>query len=198
MAKNNEPTRLASGKVQRFVTPKVHQFWRSSVPAVINSGPADGGYALAPTLAFLGGGSDFTTLFEQYRIKKLRVTFTCTTFNTSADLPFPRIFIAPDYNDTAIDSAAAIMQREGVIVHEFTPTNPSITVEIEPKVAMLVFRTAVLSGYSAVPSCWLDASYSDIPHFGFKYYITDYNSTNTPTRRINSSVQALIETRCVV
>jgi hypothetical protein len=150
-------------------------------------------------LSDLGGSTDFTTLFEQYRIKKLRMILTCTTFNTASDVPFPRAFIAPDYNDSAIDTAGSILQREGVITHEFTPTNPSITVEINPKIAAVIFRTGVLSGYAALPTDpWLDASYSDVPHFGFKYFLSDYNTAGTPTRRITVAFQALIETRLVV
>ncbi len=181
------------GAIRRFPSPKVHTLLRSSTPSLLVSGPADIGYKFTPLLSDFPNSSDFTSGWEMYKIASLRVIFTCTTFNTASDLPFPRITVMPDYNDGTIPSLATANSFEEALQHTFSPTNPSFTVEINPAVANTIYRNGALSGYSALISPWLDTSYSDVPHFGVKAFVSDYNTTSTPTRRIYAQYQAVIQ-----
>lgn len=194
--KNSAPNRTNTGAaIVRFPSPRVHELLRSSSPGLLVSGPVDTSYRYTPSLSDFSNSADISGSWEMYRIKRLRFMLTCSTFNTASDLPFPRVVLLPDYNDSAAVTLSSATGYEEAIEHTFTPTNPTLTVEIEPKVANAIYRNGVVLGYNALSSPWIDSSYNDVPHYGIKLFIQDYNSTTTPTRRIYLQYQAVIEVK---
>lgn len=128
--------------------------------------------------------SEFTTLFDQYKINGVMLEFklvsnpdanyvpTSTTTLQSGNF-YPTLWYAPDYDDASTVTLAQIKEFERV-KHRVLRPNQSIKVFLRPKTAGLVYRGAVTNGYSVnFKNPWLDLGLVDIPYFGLKYVI-DY------------------------
>jgi hypothetical protein len=156
---------------------KPYTFIRSIPEADINKGTIDQGYGVAFTLADLPSSSEFTALFDQYRINWVEYTFTLKTpFNA---LPAsPLIYVAEDHDDSSPPSRTFVNERQGCKVLSFGIDRNRITVRVVPTVVNQVYQSAVASGYSRMePGTWLDCSYPSVPHYGLKYFIDNYNTS---------------------
>lgn len=146
--------------------------------------------------------SDFTVLFDQYRIKKVTLTFRITTMATSAApgagaavtadnlLTNPTIFWFVDQDDSIAPTTADMRERMGVRSRQLLPGRPVTLTVNRPRVDTVVFNA--VGGSAAVglgkPSQWFDISQTNIPHQGIKWMIADFDARplagSTPTWQV--------------
>jgi hypothetical protein len=147
----------------------------------LSKAAVDQGYSTVFQLNQLPGFNEFTNLFDQYCIKKLEITFEMDIADggLNALTRWPRIIIAPDYNNQAAPSfeteVAAIEQSKQ---YQFSTSERRFTVVIKPMVASTLFRSGVTSAYEMKPSGWLDSAISDVPHYGIRYWVSNYNTAS--------------------
>lgn len=163
----------------------IHYFTRRYVVANITASttglgvqnPASG--ALSFNLAALPNASEFTALFDQYKLMNVKLDFVpfgdtvnlpiSTMTGTSSVLsPGGPLILAVDYDDntTPADAASLLQYQNSKVV----PIPRRHRMTIRPKFATEVYRSGVSTGYGARTG-WLDCANSDVPHYGVKYYM---------------------------
>lgn len=132
--------------------------------------------------------SDFTNLFDQYRIRKVIVTFQLITnpdssAYTNTDLwvnqsggvsrPltnwYPKIWYINDYDGGADETIPTIKERQGVRCKILKP-NSVVTVAFTPKCRVLTYSTSTSTGY-APKNIKVDMSDTNVEHYGIKYVL---------------------------
>lgn len=133
----------------------------------------------APTTPF-NNVSDFVNLFEEYRIKKVKVTliphFNVSDFvnqNTGNDPQLiPQIFYIYDSDDIVPLPQQQLMQMQGVKMAMF---NKPLVCEFQPKPQMLA--AGGVGGGAAIverpgnANMWLDMEGQNTPYYGLKFNI---------------------------
>jgi hypothetical protein len=150
-------------------------------PSDISKGAADQGYNQIYILSSLPGATEFTSLYDHYKIDKVEVTFVLDMADGALNTTtlYPRLIIAPDWNDSSAPIVEDdVLQYQQAAVFQFSGVNREFTFTVKPKVANTVFRTAVTSAYQIAPASWLDTAYSDVPHYGIKFFLANYNTTS--------------------
>jgi hypothetical protein len=120
-------------------------------------------------------------MFDQYRLDSVEVTFVLDMADGSLNSTtyYPRIVIAPDWNDsTAPVTEDDVLQYAQAKIVQFSATSREFTYKLVPKVASTIFRTGVTSAYQIIPAGFIDTQFGDVPHYGIKFFISNYNSTS--------------------
>lgn len=167
--------------IYKMVQGPVHRFVRYLNAGELSKTAADQGFATVFALNFLPNSSDFTSLFDQYRIDKVEQVFEMDiadgTLNSTTR--WPRITICPDFNNQAAPlSEDAILSYEQARQYQFSTSERRFSVILRPQIASTVYRTGVTSAYEMKPSGWLDVATNDVPHYGLRYWIANYNTTS--------------------
>lgn len=177
--------RRAGAKRTNLSGTGLHYFKRRYVVANVTASTSgvgvrsDAAGALSFNLNALPNSSEFTSLFDQYKIMKVKLRWI--PFGDSVNMPIATMtgtssLVSPggplitviDYDDnTAPTAAADLLQYQ---TSKVTPIPKPLSMTIRPKFATEIYRSAVSTGYGA-RSGWLDTASSDIPHYGVKYYM---------------------------
>jgi len=119
--------------------------------------------------------SEFTTLFDNYRIEKCVVKFTAVgnqMNTTTTPNQVPRIGTVFDYDDNSSPADwNALEQYSSFKVHA---GNKSFSMTVYPKISLACYRSGVTDGYVRPDNMlskhlMVDSSNSDIPHYGLKW-----------------------------
>lgn len=120
------------------------------------------------TLGNLPNSSEFTSLFDEYRVGKLTFNFVPIKLQGNIDAAYscPELFTIVDKDDSTVPSS----------INEFLQS-PSMRIVSSsrrfrryfyPKFASSMYVSAVSTGYGA-RNGWVDCTNSDVPHYGLKY-----------------------------
>lgn len=163
----------------------LHYFRRRYVVANITSSTSSVGVqtnaagALSFAMSSLPNASEFTALFDAYKIVKVKLDFIpfgdnvnmpldAMSNSTSLMSPGGPLITAIDYDDANTPGAATdLLQYQASKV---TPVPRRLKMSLRPKFATEVYRSGTSTGYGA-RSGWLDCANSDIPHYGVKYWM---------------------------
>lgn len=158
--------------VPRGVRARVTAIKRSFQDGTISSNTSisriGGSYAYA--LNQLPGYTDFTNLFDQYRILKIRVDFVPNlTGNTAPGQPtlYSIFHMATDPTDIGVpNNANDVLQYENRrTVQPYRPFSATF----RPSPSAQYFNTLTTSGYGPRPGAWIDSSSPGVQHYGVKY-----------------------------
>lgn len=169
-----KPTTLAQGTLQiaRSVG-RPFQMVRSTIFGDMAKAAVDQGYQFNFTLGILGATTDFTGMFDQYRIAWMELTFQWTNVGTVAQPP--TLYIAQDWDSlsSAPTSADILAQHANMKVVMFDATHRTFTLHIA--------RPGVLSTLPTGASLFRRSPYLDladlsVPHFGPIVWANQYNT----------------------
>lgn len=129
--------------------------------------------AMIFTLDSVPAYTEFTALFDQYRIMWVRVDFFPSSqmrevvVNNNYDTP--PFFTAIDYDDgIAPASLDALMQYANCRRHQ--QLDKKFSVFIRPRCLGMVYLTAIATAYQLAPyGSWLDCATANVPHYGLHY-----------------------------
>lgn len=122
--------------------------------------------------------SDFTALFDAYRITKVTYKFQLVnvpeanlTINSVLGAPvqnitnwYPKMWYVMDYDGGATETLNSIRERQGVKCRILRP-DKEIKISFRPKCRVLTYKTADTEGY-APKSIKIDMNDTDVPHYG--------------------------------
>lgn len=138
------------------------------------------------------GSSDFPSLFQYYRIKKLRYTYMLVNApNNNAN--FPTLYIAPQSvlaSGTPL-TRDEVLQYQGVKTHQFGPSNLKVSYDFVPHCNRDIQQN--LSGGEMVTAPFLNAGNLTIAHFTNVYWLSRYNSTTDSTHTLDLEITAWFE-----
>lgn len=154
----------------------IHRFRKSvDKSALSSSTSADTLQSYAFKLTDLPEYASYTTIFDQYRIVKIELTFIGTNQapNAAATLQrTPCIYTAIDYDDNGTPaSVATVLNYANVRIHA---PGKTFTIAWRPHAAVGMYNGTNFSNYGNLTSPWIDAASSDVLHFGVKVAIPSY------------------------
>lgn len=154
----------------------VHKFVRSSVVGNLAPTAADKGWAWTFALSDMPNSTEFTSLFDQYRIRKAILRFTYTNQSTTS---YPVMYVTSDYDSAVAPATSAELTQRRHVTWAFGPTRQQFEMSLEPR-ALMDVGTGGASGYSGlVPrSEWIDLAFSTLTHRGVVAWIANFNTTS--------------------
>ena len=137
--------------------------------------------------------SDFTNLFDQYRIDSVEMTIISSSTNSSTATPTtgePVIWLFNDLDDAvAPTSVGQFLEREGLRTISFGDHNVKKH-RVYPRITVSAFQ-GVLPAYAAGGKYqWLDIAYPDIKYFGTKMY---YDNSGVANNTVIANVTILFK-----
>jgi hypothetical protein len=151
---------------------------------------SDSGTTRTINLNLLPGVSDFTSLFQHYRIKSVNVTWILVN-GLNANNVFPTLTVAPQHHSSAVVPLTrdAVSQYHGVKVFQFAPSKNTFSKRYDVYGPML----SVLSGQQYEKAPWYRCEDATIPCVYAVEFITRYNNTDTPNHLLECIVTADVE-----
>lgn len=128
-------------------------------------------------LSDVQNSSEFTNLFDSYRILKCTLHFRPRIEEVNqligSAIPnafkIPRIYIVRDYDDSAGMTIAQVKQRPDVIVY---PCTKEFSISTVPQISDALYNDGVTTAYSTPYAArWVDCGSNSANHFGFKYLV---------------------------
>jgi len=154
--------------------------------------------SIVTSLSQLVQSSDFTSLFDQYRIRKVIVTFqlitnpdSCAYTNSDAWVNqsggtsrpltnwYPKLWYIPDYDGGSDETIPSIKERQGVRCKILRP-NSVVKIAFTPKCRTLTYSTSTSTGYSP-KNIQIDMTDTNVEHFGIKYVVDTNQQDPTDT-----------------
>lgn len=113
-------------------------------------------------LTDLGNYSDYTNLFDQYRIKRATIMVMPRISETiTADvLSNPVMYSVPDFDGSALTTLSSMLEYESCRIHD--ARKPFLMVIDQPRFLV----TAGTTDAGKLDTGWLDLSSPGIPHYG--------------------------------
>jgi hypothetical protein len=152
---------------------QIFRFRRSVVSATIQQAAgSDTLGAFSFTLAGIQGNSEWTTLFDQYKISLVRVLIR-PLFNLaqivalSTDV-FPPLCSVIDYDDATAISNVLLSQYQS---YKQTRFDKDHVRSIKPRVAMAAYGSGVFASFANQGNQWIDCASAAVVHYGLKYCI---------------------------
>jgi len=130
-------------------------------------------------LQYLTAYSEFTALFDQYRIVRVETTFMPTITSLSALGSFTNSYLltAIDYDDA--NAYSSLNDAIQVATASITPLTKSVTRGFAPRVALAAYSGAFTSYAQAPPGQWIDCASPGVQHYGLKCAIPLTGSIQT-------------------
>lgn len=138
------------------------------------------GAAINVNLAQVAGYTDFSGLFNRFRVEKLEITVENTNgdSNTNIGCYIPRMSIAPDYTDATVPGSQAVLDQYESCQSVVLSSQTSFNTACVPKPSSVLFAGGMASGYGSVGGpnkMWLDSdSSTTVPHYAFKMWFRNF------------------------
>jgi hypothetical protein len=167
-----------------------HAYRRTFFGGAIGKGATDIGRAQAFTIASMPGWVDLASVYDGYYIRKVTLHFNLSTdlgAQTATAAQLPIMAYLPDYDDdTPPTTYNAVLQGSLHKIWFPSPLNNHLAVSVTPRTASVVAQ----SGTGTLGVAWnpgnmvCDVAFPDLKHYGFKYFLLNYNTTTYPNTTI--------------
>jgi len=130
--------------------------------------------------------SDFTNLFDQYRITAVEAVYVFSTHILSSAARYPRLTFAVDYSDAGNPTSESdVLQYQNAEAFQFGQVKHTFKRMLKPRAALAAFEGA-FSGYGmASANQWFDTADASIEYYGTKEWVSNYNTTLATGALIN-------------
>lgn len=156
----------------------------------INKGATDAGTTRNVILSSIPGVSDFTSLFQHYRIVSVDCHWILVN-GLNANNVFPTITVAPQHHTSLVTpiTREVVSQYHGVSVFQMAPSKNTYKRSFPTYGPLL----SVSSGQQFVKAPWYRCEDSGIPYTYAVEFLTRYNNTDTPNHTLELTVIAHLE-----
>lgn len=194
-------------KVRRMYKRKyrymAHGIWRSMNPnnnvysftrrmtgssfSAVGLSPHYVGYT--PVFGNMPGYTEFTSLFDQFRLEKVRYTIAWQASTISVIEAYNNNFIGQpilyyyvDLDDaTTPTSINELREVQKCKVFYFSASRRTKTITFTPTILQQLYKTSISTGYAPVKNVWVDvADAQTLQHFGLKYAVYVPGSNAAP------------------
>lgn len=155
-----------------------HKFVRTNNYGYITLPATDTGLMRTWALSDLTASSDFTGLFDYYRISKVVLRFTWAGSGVPVSL-----YITSDFDGGTAPTGTEMNQRRH-ITFVLGPTTPSANFSITPKLALSVGVAGATTAISGISSSWVDVASPSTVFYGASIFLLNYNTTVNSGGRI--------------
>jgi len=147
---------------------------KQKVAAQVNipAGAPETGRSFVFRLSDLLQATEFTRLFDSYRINGVKVTMAPLTNSALTVNPSYKIMTAIDLDDDQTPTVSSMLQRSNVQIKTVTSggNNPQVFSKfLRPRFLTQLYETGTSTGYGQGPrKQWLDTADATIPHYCLK------------------------------
>jgi len=158
-------------KRKRFIPRPIgrsHRFVRGVLLGTVSSAAAATTYAAYSfALSDVPNYTEFTNLFDEYRISKVILTFVpqCMTTTSNPIYTTSWLIYVVDKDDASTPTSYTSLQEYPK--HKVLSANRRFYVSFRPRFSTEVYASPATTGYGSRTG-WLDCSNAGIPHYGFK------------------------------
>lgn len=176
-SRQNAATRLPNMLMLKPSFTAPYKFSRSFTLGTMPSAASDQGFAYPFALNQLPASSEFTNLFDKYRITTIDLTFSyLQQVAGGGNMIWPAMYLFMDDDDAIIPTTKdSVLERMSVQRVSFSPTRQTISVKIHPR--WIQSRAGTSTNLAPVGS-WIDMSTPAVQHYGVKAWVDYYNSTH--------------------
>lgn len=141
----------------------------------------------APTVIPLPNYTEFTALYDQYRIDYVECQFYFSNNTSSVNSPattMPIMYLAKDYDDSNIANYTDLQQYSTMKCWQLgnrTNSDGKFVIYVKPNVDVALYQ-GLTTGYSRGKSQFVDTSSPQVPHYGIKIA---YDPIFTPASATN-------------
>lgn len=169
------------------------------------AGTYGNGFSLNFMLSQLQNYTDFTNLFDRYKLTGVKVTFLYQISEATAGgaQVLPTINYGVDYDDNSAPTSLDVMKQKQNTKRKILSANRPFSIFVKPKHINALLGipgaspTTVLANSTNVG--WLNCEYPSIAHTGLKFWVQDLYSGATATTTIQSkldiSIQMYVKTK---
>jgi len=181
-AGGNGPGKVNLRTLSRVQNSNLVQITRNVDYGFYNMGTAgtDGLYGLSFKLSDAPSYTQFTALFDEYRITAIKLYWLpCFSVNTTAaaELTVPQLISAIDYDDASTPGSANVINAFDTLrVHGML--NKMYTRTLKPTVALATYTTSFV-GYAQRQDQWIDCNSPATTHYGIKWGMVDANNSSS-------------------
>lgn len=159
-------------------TKPVHQFSRGYQALILQGNAVHSPYlnAFDTQLQYLPNFTEFTTLYDEYRIDMVEFTFYLKNVpgNSSTVTEYPLLHYCIDNDDSGVPANLdEIRQHSNAKCVQLTEQKP-IRIRYKPSVAQEIYRTAVTTAYASKSGIFVDAASNNVPHYGLKFGLDSF------------------------
>lgn len=160
------------------------------------SGTSFTGAAYSIYLAgFLPNYSEFSAMFDQYRLRTILMKFRLVAPPEANNTPltlqyYPDIICTVDHDDANTPADMATLRQYGKSKFGILKPNYWFTYRCHPTANFQVYRSAVTTAYAPANSrVWIDIAQNDVPFYGVKVGV-DVSSMGTLASLLSVEVRA--------
>lgn len=158
---------------------KPHTFARSYAGAqIVSSNLSDTVGGIVFQLGLVPNYTEFTTLFDEFRILQAKIEFDPLTSASTA----PPLYTAIDYDDGTVPSSVnELRQYESLMT---VPSNRYFRRVLNPKASAAYYQGS-FTGFGSSYGPWLDTGSYSVQHYGLKYILPQTATPNAATYNVN-------------
>jgi len=169
-----------------------YKFSRSFSVGVLTRATNDMGHAFPFGLSLLPNYSEFTNLFDRYRLRRVDVRIAMVQKNNHTTSRFPTVWAYMDDDDASIPlTKNAVLERQSVRPFTFSDAKTVYSVSIQPRWLLDSTNKASL----APRDMWIDMSTPSVSHYGLKMWVDDYNNSYDSIISVDATIH--FECQCV-
>lgn len=120
--------------------------------------------------------NDLTSLFDRYKIVgvKLKIHYLHNSSFIPGASNLPTLYYAFDGDDSGTPATSLAVLSKGYCKSRVLNANRPLNIYIKPRVTKEIYSSPVATGYSSEKACWLDCNSSTVPHYGLKFWLSDW------------------------
>lgn len=170
-----------------------YKFSRTFDIGALPRATADLGHAFPFGLSLLPNYSEFTTLFDRYRIRQVDVRMVFAQRNISGSTTnYPTIWAYMDDDDASIPTTrSAVLERQSVRPFTYSDAKTVYSVSLHPRWLIDGTNKASL----APRDMWIDMSTPSVSHYGLKMWVDNYNTSKDALISMDATIH--FECQCV-
>lgn len=181
MYKNRINRSMISGPMKPYL------FKRNTVISTLNFGWKTTAQSVVytPTIGDLPNMSEFTNLYDEYKLNKIILHFESLTTGRDMNQPavtagglfssaslvgsLKRIRVVRDYNDsTALATENSAFEYQNMRSY---PVGKSFKIVLYPRLLGMNYRNAVSTSYTSIKPKYIDTNDLATPHYGLKFFV---------------------------
>lgn len=186
----NMAKKMKVSTISRSLAPRIYSFVRyiETEQTIASNDFGFTSSSMTFSLNKLTFPAEFTGLFDQYQIVKTETTFQpdiqqvnqLIGSSVANALTIPKIYVIRDLDNTGTITEDVAKERQDVVIKQATQ---KFSVSMVPQVSREIYRSTTQTAYE-VPYqlTWLDCSYSDVPHYGLRFGITNSESSQNAVK----------------
>lgn len=148
-------------------------------------------FSLNARLGFVENYTDFTNLYDRYKILGVKVTFLYQISEATAggQQILPTIMYAVDHDDNSPSTFSQMRQKQDMKRHILTANRP-YSIYYKPKKMMMVSDTSTSSNSVITSTGWNNCDFPGINHAGLKFYL---NNLYSGSSGVASTIQSQLD-----